>query len=96
MTDKILTNEMISDEELDNVAGGTTKEIDADIEYITKHTGIKFGGEYKNAQLYDFFMDSRIRVFMQENGCNQYYYKGMPVPREFAVEHAVNMYFKNR
>ncbi|MCR5833830.1 MAG: hypothetical protein K6G55_04190 [Selenomonadaceae bacterium] len=99
MTNEMIKDEMINDEELDKVAGGTKQESKADCEYITKWTGIQFPKDYnnQNTQLYDFLRGEGYAVDTHRNKPNVYS-RVLPngkleiVPREVALHNAVISY----
>ena len=62
--EKILKDEILSDEQLDNVAGGTYAETFQDMDYITRYTGIQFHGsdKAKREQLRDLMWKNGIKL----------------------------------
>ena len=64
MTNEIRNDEILNDEQLDQVAGGTYAETFADMAYVTKHTGIQFHGSdsAKREKLRDLLWQGGIQI----------------------------------
>ena len=64
MANEILKDEILEDEQLDQVAGGTYAETFEDMRYVTKHTGIQFHGSdsAKREKLRDLLWQGGIQI----------------------------------
>lgn len=64
MAKEILKEELLDDEQLDNVAGGTYAETFADMDFFTKYCGIPFTGSSsdKRETLRDLFAANGIKI----------------------------------
>ena len=64
MAKEILKDEILNDEQLDQVAGGTYGETFADMDYVTRYTGIQFYGSDsdKRAKLRDLMWEGGIQL----------------------------------
>ena len=75
MANEILKDEILKDEQLDNVAGGSDRETFADMDYVTRYTGIQFHGSSSNkrAQLRDLLWEGGIQIKDHTVSENRYY-----------------------
>ena len=64
MANEILKDEILKDEELDNVAGGTLAQTYDDMNRFTRETGFRFHGSDsdKRAQFRDILRDCGIKI----------------------------------
>ena len=64
MAKEILKDEILSDEQLDNVAGGTLAQTAADMNRFTRETGLKFHGNdsQQREQFRDILFRSGIKI----------------------------------
>lgn len=97
--EKKYADEILSDEELEGVAGGTYGETFADMDYVTRYTGIQFHGSdsSKREKLRDLLWNAGIKL--KDHGgveSNEYYMvntvtgeKGPKLDREEAMYRAV-------
>ncbi|MBR6887238.1 MAG: hypothetical protein IKN16_02205 [Selenomonadaceae bacterium] len=99
MAKEILKEEILNDEQLDQVAGGTYGETFADMDYVTRYTGIQFHGSDsdKREKLRDLLWSGGIQI-KDHGGAtpNEYFIvdtrtgqKGPKIDREDALYRAV-------
>ena len=97
MADEKFKNEILRDEQLDNVAGGTYGETFADMDYLSRYCGVAFSGNdsKKREQLRDLLWKNGIKIKDHGGGdANEYFLlnpdgsKGQPVSREYALQYA--------
>lgn len=64
MAKEILKDEILSDEELDNVAGGTLAQTAADMNRFTRETGLQFHGNdsQQREQFRDILFRSGVKI----------------------------------
>ena len=64
MAKEILKEELLDDEQLDNVAGGTLGQTDADMDRFTNETGFRFHGDdsERREQFRDILFRSGIKI----------------------------------
>ncbi|MCR5833831.1 MAG: hypothetical protein K6G55_04195 [Selenomonadaceae bacterium] len=96
MTNEMIKEEMMNDEELNNVVGGTIRETESDWDYVTRYTGIRFHGDYnqKVEQLYNFLRDNGIGFDAHRESPNEYFYNGRSAERGAAMQYAVTTYLR--
>lgn len=97
MADEKFKNEILSDEQLDNVAGGTYGETFADMDYFSRYCGVAFGGDdsKKREQLRDLLWRNGVKIKDHGGGhANEYFLlnpdgsKGQQVSRDYALQFA--------
>ena len=68
-------NEILNDNELEQIAGGSSKEIFENLGYLNEHCGITFSGDYDAAVkfLTENFAKAGIKFKAQEKQLNEYY-----------------------
>ena len=97
MTDEKFKDELLDEEQLDKVAGGTYGETFADMDYLKKWCGVDFHGNDsdKREQLRDLLWRNGIKLKDHGGGhANDYYLlnpdgsKGQQVSRDFALQYA--------
>ena len=87
MAQEIFKDEVLKDEQLDAVAGGTAREIGKDIDFM-KAVGVMRQNESDNEALQRAFAQQGISVIFHEDNdfANEYYKGGKQISREAALK----------
>ena len=85
-----MKNEILKDEQLDMVAGGTTREINKDIEFL-KAIGLMRPDQNDKTTMKRAFAQSGISVIFHDGDdlANEYYLNGGQITRENALKYAM-------
>ena len=93
MTNEILKDEMLNEEQLEQVAGGTVREMSKDMDFM-KAAGVIKGFNLK------LTVENLTRIWAQEGvacvlhndkkNSNEYYVDGQQVTREAAMQHVLD------
>ena len=88
--EKIYTNEILNDNELDKVAGGTIGETYQGAEYLHKCYGVSFSGGDSKEKLYKLFSKVNISFIAHDNAENEYcdMFTGQKIGRGVALDQA--------
>ena len=88
MTTEILKDEILKDEQLDAVAGGTSREIHKDTDFLQAIGLLRQNETDKDAPLRRAWAQEGITVVMHggNNLANEYYKNGKQITREVALE----------
>ncbi|MBR3746304.1 MAG: hypothetical protein IKP64_13010 [Selenomonadaceae bacterium] len=92
MTDEIFKDELLTDEQLDNVAGGTGEEMEADyffMHQLSQQGALKFDtGENPVKEVERSWAKFGISVIVHENGAKNEYYnsEGKQISRMAALD----------
>ena len=87
MSKEIFKDEVLKDEQLEGVAGGTSREIGKDIDFM-KAVGVMRQNESDNEALQRAFASQGISVIFHEGNdfANEYYKGGRQISREAALK----------
>lgn len=90
MAKEILKDEVLKEEQLEGVAGGTAREIGKDAEFM-KAIGFMRPEQNDQATIKRAFAKSGITVVFHNGDdlANEYYHNGQQVTREFALKFAM-------
>ncbi|MBQ3336132.1 MAG: hypothetical protein IJG80_01875 [Selenomonadaceae bacterium] len=85
-----MTKEILKDEQLDMVAGGTTREINKDIEFL-KAIGLMRPDQNDKTTMKRAFAQSEISVILHDGDdlANEYYWEGFRITRENALKYTM-------
>lgn len=74
MANEILKDEILKDEQLENVAGGTHEETQADMDYLKRYCGVSFHGNWdqKVGKLGELYRRAGMFLDSSERHANKY------------------------